>query len=378
MLTLSKKQTKQKQKLPAVQTPFYLLNCSIIKQNAKAFVKTASKYFTNFDVFYSVKTNDITAVLDSVVKCGLGLEVASLRELKKALKFTKKIIFNGPCKKRVELKLALKHGVLINVDNFTELELIKRLSKQLSSHAEAGISVRLGIRYGVGKHGFDKTSFFDAVDKALQLGWLEALSFHPGTQLNMNKYRAALTAFFDVVSDLSINFKLIDVGGGFADKARMKTLNIKLDDYFIALCDLLKHYHINAKIIFEPGRYLVADAMQLITKVYYIKQNSGKLYAVCDAGINAVPKLSLAQIEIEKLNKQHKEKSNKKTNKKQNTKQRQVRYIITGPLLFSNDVLGIYNGNIEINDLLAIKNVGAYCYALAWQLSYKKPHIIVE
>jgi diaminopimelate decarboxylase len=51
---------------------------------------------------------------------------------------------------------------------------------------------------------------------------------------------------------------------------------------------------------------------------------------------------------------------------------------LAGPLLFSNDTLGLFQGSLEEGDILKVENVGAYCYSLAWEISYKKPKIVIK
>ena len=53
-------------------------------------------------------------------------------------------------------------------------------------------------------------------------------------------------------------------------------------------------------------------------------------------------------------------------------------YTLAGPLLFNNDLLGRYFGNLKEGDLIKIENVGAYCYNLAWEISYSKPKVLIE
>ncbi len=76
-----------------------------------------------------------------------------------------------------------------------------------------------------------------------------------------------------------------------------------------------------------------------------------------------MPKASLSQLKFTRLD--------KKTGPFK-------RYVLAGPLLFASDEIGIYNGYLEEGDLIKVENVGAYCYNLAWEISYKKPKVIIS
>ena len=117
-------------------------------------------------------------------------------------------------------------------------------------------------------------------------------------------------------------------------------------------------------IILEPGRNLVADAFELITRVNVIKEKFGKKYAILNVGINVLSKITLAYYRFEKIKNQDGDKKEE--------------YILAGPLLFNNDLLGRYFGSLKEGDLIKIENVGAYCNNLAWEISYSKPKVLIE
>jgi len=151
------------------------------------------------------------------------------------------------------------------------------------------------------------------------------------------------------------------LGGGFPDKIQLKNLNVSLEDYFKLISEFKKF---KLKIILEPGRCLVSDSFDLITKVNVVKNKNSENYAIIDVGINLLSKISMSQYKFEKI--EGKSEGEKK------------HYILAGPLLFGNDVLGKFIGILKEGDIIKITNVGAYCYNLAWEISYKKPRVFIE
>lgn len=341
-----------------IKTPCFILDQEAIKKNILEFKSTCKTL--NYKIFYSVKTNSLDSVLKIMTENNIGLEAASMLELKKALQYTKNIVFNGPCKTTQELKFALKNSILINVDNLSELKLIEKLKSKLKLS-----KIEIGLRLGFNRFGFDASQLKGAIDKASKFAKVKAVSFHPGTQLSLRGYTQKINQFLSIIKRLNDSINIINIGGGFPDRMQMKNTKTKISDYINKLKSLLKQYNIKKRVWFEPGRFLVADAMNLVTKVHYIKQNNNINYAVCDAGINVLSKSCMATHKIIPI---------KNRTKKKNRKD----YILAGPLLFANDTIGKYHGMLDEGDLIKINNVGAYCYNLAWELSYKKPKVVVS
>ena len=107
-------------------------------------------------------------------------------------------------------------------------------------------------------------------------------------------------------------------------------------------------------ISFEPGRYLVAKAGYLITKIVTTKKNGGVNYLITDAGMNTFirPSLYKTTHKIEAIN----------CLSTTNTK-----YTIAGPICESSDILA-RNVNLpqqKKGDYLVIHDAGAYGAVMA-------------
>eukprot|EP00456_Euglypha_rotunda_P048718 TRINITY_DN39052_c0_g1_i1.p1 TRINITY_DN39052_c0_g1~~TRINITY_DN39052_c0_g1_i1.p1 ORF type:complete len:196 (-),score=27.33 TRINITY_DN39052_c0_g1_i1:17-604(-) len=81
----------------------------------------------------AAKANPLMSIFKVASQVGAGCECASLGELTQAIKAgfpSEKIVFDSPTKTLQELKIALKHNVLVNVDNFQELDRLDELVKE--------------------------------------------------------------------------------------------------------------------------------------------------------------------------------------------------------------------------------------------------------
>jgi diaminopimelate decarboxylase len=340
-----------------MKTPVFIFDKEILKKNYKDFEDLCKKHLPMFKIAYSVKTNPYEKILETLEKLGCGFEVASLEEIK-AVKNKNLVVFNGPCKTEEELKLAIKNRFLINIDSKSEIDKIDNILQ--------GKSLEIGLRISLedSKFGINKEKIKEIIEYA-QSKNLKVVGIHThlGTQLSFGQYEEGIKQFSSIIESLSIKLKYIDVGGGYPDIFQLRNLGLDLNFYFAMIKKHLSKF--NTCIILEPGRTIVANTITLLTKVVAIKENYNKKYAILDAGINLLPKITLASYKFSIY-------------EGDNNPEKKSSYILAGPLLFSNDTLGLFQGSLEEGDILKVENVGAYCYSLAWEISYKKPKIVIK
>ncbi len=347
-----------------MKTPYFEFRAEKLKENYKEFEKLCSEHLKDFRIAYSVKTNTSDAVIETLIELGSNFEVASLEEINKVGK--KHMVFNGPCKTEEELKLAIKNKFLINIDSISEIDKINNILESKTHN------VGLRISLDESKFGIPAEELKEAINytKSKELNII-CLHYHPGTQQNLDKYKEKLKRFSEVVEQVKKqlpDLKFIDIGGGFPDKIQLKNIKASLEDYIKTIKQNFEKFNIS--LILEPGRNLVADAFELITKVHAIKSNKSKTYAVLDVGINVLPRITLSTYEFSKIE--------EKKFKKLPSSPLKKEYILAGPLLFASDTMGKFIGILKESDLIKIGNVGAYCYNLAWEISYKKPQILIK
>ena len=350
------------------KTPFYIYSENQIVSNYSNFVKTFKK--TNPLVCFAAKSNSNTHILRVLGKLGAGADVVSGGELLKALKAgikPKKIVFSGVGKSEEELKIAIsKKILLINCESESEAKLINTIAKRLRKKVDIGFRLNPNVdakthknistgkadnKFGLSIKNFK--SFLKEMDRFKNIK-LEALSVHIGSQiLNDGPFKKTLNVMNNLIKELKLNIKYVDLGGGFGINYTDKEKPINLNLYAKLVNNFAKK--LKCKIIFEPGRSLIGNTGLLVSKIHYIKRGLKKNFIILDAGMNDFmrPALYDAFHKIIPITK--------------NSSKMKSTIEFVGPICESTCKFGIYENYQEIreNDFVAITNVGAYGSSLS-------------
>ena len=183
---------------------------------------------------------------------------------------------------------------------------------------------------------------------------LQGISVHIGSQItNINPFKRVLSILDKIIRKTKIDFKFIDLGGGMGISYSKNEKPINLLQYAVLIDKFLKNK--NSKIIFEPGRFIIANTAILIAKVLYIKKSGRKNFIVLDAGMNNLmrPALYDAYHQIIPL---------KKTNK---LLKGNIEFV--GPICESSDKFSNEKKfpKIKEGDYVGLANVGAYGMSLS-------------
>ena len=360
-------------------TPFYLYSERSIIENYKSFSNNFKK--SKPLICFSVKANSNIQILKVLKKMGSGADVVSGGELLKAIKSgikPNKIVFSGVGKTEEEIRLAIKKNILlINVESENEAFLINEIAGKLKKRTAIGIRLNPDInapthkKISTGKaedkFGLSKTSLisFCLNSKKLKNLRLDAISVHIGSQiLSENPFKKTLKVLEEIIKKTKINFKFVDLGGGFGITYKKNDKKISLKNYSNLVEKFRKKY--NCNIIFEPGRAIVGDTAILVAKVQYLKKGSNKTFAILNAGMNDFMRIALYDavhniIPIIKNNKKNK-----------------------GPLEFVGPICETtckfikYNKYQKLNqsEFVAISDVGAYGASLS--SNYNTKPLIAE
>ena len=280
-------------------TPFYLYSESNIIKNYKSFSSNFKK--SNPLICFSVKANSNIQILKVLKKMGSGADVVSGGELLKVIKSgikPNKIVFSGVGKTEEEIRLAIKKNILlINIESENEAILINKIASKLKKKITIGIRLNPDInapthkKISTGKaedkFGLSKASLISFclnINKFKNLK-LNAISVHIGSQiLSENPFKKTLKVLEEIIKRTKINFKYVDLGGGFGIAYKKNDKKINLKNYSNLVVKFKKKY--NCNIIFEPGRAIVGNAAILVAKVQYLKKGSNKTFAILNAGMN--------------------------------------------------------------------------------------------
>ena len=342
-------------------TPFYLYDENIIKKK----IQFLNNLNLDFDhkFHFAVKANPNLAILNTIKSHDFGAEVVSAGELFKALRSgfdPSNIIFDGPGKTEFDLKYAVTQQIKsINVENLDEIDFINEYSLSKGLITNIGIRINPNIdgytldKITTGKTGGKFGIALEQIDFDLIFNLkgvkLTTLSEHIGSQIidhhQLIKSYKELISVSDKLLQDGVLIETLDFGGGFGviDHSD-KELNFK--EWEKDLNNLLsgKPY----KVIFEPGRYIVADSCKLITKVLYIKQSGDKKIIITDCSFSEYLRPALYDIEppIEVLN----------------NSSDHIIYDIAGGICESTDYLAknMKMPEVKKGDFINFLNVGAY------------------
>lgn len=349
-------------------TPAYIYSRATIERHWNAFDQAAGSH--PHLICYAVKANSNLGVLNLLARLGSGFDIVSVGELLRVIQAggdPKKVVFSGVGKTEIEISTALQAGIhCFNVESISELYRINEVAGCLNK--KAPISIRINPNIDAGTHpyistGLKENKFGIEIEQAStvynlanELPFLEVkgVDCHIGSQLTeIEPFLEALDKLLILIDTLEtqgITIQHLDLGGGLGVPYNGETPP-EPAQYMQALIERMDGRKL--KLIFEPGRAIMANAGILVTKVEFLKLNDHKNFAIVDAAMNDLirPALYSAWQNIIPLN-----------NKLNDPETRPNRvYDIVGPICETGDFLGKDRSlTIAEGDHLAIRSAGAY------------------
>ena len=321
-------------------------------------------------VCFAVKANSNLGVLNVLARQGAGFDIVSRGELERVLAAggqADKIVFSGVGKTRDDMRRALEVGVhCFNVESTDELERLQIVAAEMG--VRAPISLRVNPDVDAGTHPYISTglkenkfgiAIADAEDvyiRAAQLPNLDVLGVdcHIGSQLTtLAPFVDALDRLLDLVdrlSDCGIQLRHIDLGGGLGVRYRDEEPPVA-GDYIKAVRERLEGRDLT--LMFEPGRFIVANAGVLLTRIEYLKHTEHKDFAIVDAAMNDLIRPALYQAWMDVKAVQPRDGSPRT-------------YDIVGPICETGDFLAKEREfALAEGDLLTIHSAGAYGFVMS-------------
>ncbi len=365
-------------------TPVYVYSADTIRDRFERLRRAFSKKAPL--ICYALKANSNGGVCRLLAGLGSGAEVVSGGELRRALGCgfsPERTLFSGVGKTQEELALAVREKIkAVNVESTEEFEALRSVARRLK--LKASISIRLNPDIHAGGHahiatGGADTKFGVSQEEAIALykrasadPWLrpKGLHCHIGSQIVVTEpFKKALKAMLETEGKLrkqGCHLEFLDLGGGigvpYAPGEKI------LDPGKLARVLLPELERLPVELILEPGRYLVADAGILITRVLYRKKGANARFLVVDAAMNDLlrPSLYGAHHPILPI------RESKKTMEE---------FDVVGPICESGDFLAKRRRlpPLEGGDLLAVLKTGAYGFSMASQYNSRPrpPEVLV-
>lgn len=351
-------------------TPLYVYSRNRIEHNFRA-LQNALQVAPE-QLCYGVKANASLAVLQVLAGLGAGFDIVSGGELQRVQRIggdLSKTVFSGVGKTEAELRLALETGIgCINVESEAELLLLAEVASHLQ--VQAPVSLRVNPDIEAGSHPYIVTGarhnkFGIETDRVPALyeqiaahNYLNPLGIdcHLGSQITeVTPFLAAaesLLALIDRLATQGIKLGHLDLGGGFG-VTYADELVLDWAALVDGLTSLLGGHDV--RLLFEPGRSVVADAGVLLTQVLYTKQNADRHFTVVDAAMNDLLRPALYQAWHEALPELEARKAVPETCTD-----------LVGPVCETGDFLALERPlALQKGDYVALTHAGAYGFVMS-------------
>jgi diaminopimelate decarboxylase len=338
-------------------------------------------------ICYAIKANGSLAVLRVLKNLGAGADIVSLGELERARRagFAPDcIVFSGVGKTADELDAAITACVgQINIESPSELAAVIAAAARVGKSAGVGIRVNPDVQtdtHPYTKTG-DKTAKFGVpFDEVVRVGEriraeprlrLKGLAMHIGSQItDVDPYRRGTLKLLELVAAIRAigvtTLESVDVGGGLGVRYHDEKVPA-LKDWVDAVAPPIRAAGLTLHC--EPGRFLVANAGLLLTKVLYQKHAGGKDYVIVDAGMTDFVRPSHYNAYHEIIPLGDGGKGERSVN-------------VVGPICETGDFLALDRKlpPVSPGDFLAVLGTGAYGFVMSstYNARPRPPEVLVE
>ncbi|MDQ0150883.1 pyridoxal-dependent decarboxylase [Eubacterium multiforme] len=352
-----------------LNTPCFIVMEKELEKNIKDMNLALKKYWNNYIIGYSYKTNSLLWIINYLKKNNCYAEVVSDLEYKLALKigYTKDcIIFNGPNKGKNQFFDALKNGSIVNIDSFREISWLENTKFNYEIKVEIRVNFNLErecpsetiMGKELGRFGFslENGDLKNVINKINSIKNVKVVGVHMHNSTktrSLNIYKALSEKACEISKLFNYELEYVDIGGGFFGGLEGKPSY--LDYMKIISKGLSKSFKKeNTKLIVEPGASLIASPIKFLCEVVDVKRIGSSKVVVINGSRNNIDPL------MRKNNYFYKfiTKNNKRCTERQ---------IISGYTCMENDrLMSVFNEKeLTYGDKIIFDKVGAYTMSLS-------------
>jgi len=370
----------------AVGTPVYVYSTATMCRHVAA-LQQALEPLPDPLIAYAVKANPNSAVIATLANSGLGADVVSGGEYRRARAAGvpgDKIVFSGVGKTEEEMRLALEGGLYqFNLESLDEAETLSTVATGMGRTAPVAFRINPDVAAGghakittgaaENKFGIAFREALDAYARAASLPGLsvQGVAVHIGSQLtSLEPLERAFTRVGELIADLRAaghDIRVADLGGGLGvpyDPALAPPPSPA--DYGAMVRRVTEGW--NARLVFEPGRLIVGNAGVLLSRVIRVKPGATDPFVIVDAAMNDLmrPALYDAWHRIEAV--------------RPTGKQRTAN--VVGPVCETGDTFatGRVMDEVAAGDLIVFRTAGAYAAAMSSTYNSRPltPEVLVD
>jgi diaminopimelate decarboxylase len=372
-------------------TPLYVYDLDVIQRQVAALQAVLPPVA---DLAYAVKANPALAVVAHMGTLGLGADIASGGELATALRAgipADRIIMTGPGKRDEELHAVVAAGIrAVTVESPGELARLEAIAAAAGRVQpvllRAAVSenarlerVRLVGDDGAGKFGMDAADLARAARHAADSPHLDLLGLHAFGASNVldasalvEHVAATVRAARRLALSVGTSLRLIDAGGGLGIPYEPHEESLDLVRLGAGLAEVTGGWATDpvlsdARLLLEPGRFLVGHAGAYVARVVDRKSVDGSVVAILDGGVHHVLRPAL-------VGQDHRIRALGGRGEGSGSG-RAVPVTVAGPLCSGLDVFSQAAVMIppEVGDLMAVLDVGAYGFTESMPLFLSHP-----
>lgn len=344
-----------------LDTPFFVYDLDTLNAHLARLVAQ-----TEVKLWYAVKANPLSKVIQSLDNAGFNFDVASKGELEQVLAQginSERVLNTGPAKSPKQIKHFIERGVRIFVAE--SLNQVRWLNEQANlKNCQLQVLLRVQLRWPEGEKnplgGDSLTPFGLGCDEwqALNTRDYPALSFDGlhifqwGNMLSSDKlaelWSQMVAPLQQLASDLGIHLKVLDLGGGLGIPYTLDSPTLSWDALITALAKIKRDAGVD-ELWMELGRYAVGECGHYATPVVERKLNYGQQQVILSGGINHLlrPAVTSQDFPARLL---------------RNSSAARQAMSLYGPLCTALDCLGEHNLPNDLNeqDWLVFSQCGAY------------------
>jgi diaminopimelate decarboxylase len=372
-------------------TPLYVYDLDVVDRQVDALRSVLPPLV---DIAYAVKANPALAVVAHLGGMGLGADVASAGELETVARAgiaPDRVVMTGPGKRDDELRAAVTMGIrAVTLESPTELARLEALAAAVGrrqpvmlrvavSEGDRLERVRLVGDDGAGKFGMDAADLLASARRAVDSPHLDLLGVHAFGASNVldagglvEHVATTVRIARELARAAGTRLRLVDAGGGLGIPYEPHQESLDLVRLGAGLHSIVAGWAADpvlreARLLLEPGRFLVGPSGAYLARVVDRKSVDGSLVVILDGGVHHVlrPALVGQEHRIRALGARAESASNG----------RLAPVTIAGPLCSGLDVFSqaAVMSPPEVGDLIAILDVGAYGFTESMPLFLSHP-----
>lgn len=378
-------------------TPLYVYDAAVIR--AQCLRVAAAFSIMPFRPFYAMKANSNLSLLRLIHEQGFGCDAVSPGEIFLArsagfapddIWFTCSNVSDADLLAIPDARIVINVNSMSEVDRCLALELTNPIALRLNPDIGAGHHHDVVTAGGGVKFGIDLAEI-ETARMLIEDSGRKVVGLHSHIGSGVDDPAPLLQAARRLMdtAETCRNLRWINFGGGFATAYRPGEHDFPVEDYARRLesmvGDLLRRRGLIA--IAEPGRYLVAGAGTLVTRVTAHRISAGADWLGCDTGFNHLVRPSKYGAYHHIVNATRG--SAAALRESYDSSHLSYESVVSGNLCESSDVFTRTAAGIAeprpleptaVGDLLAICDAGAYGYSMGSHYNARPmpPEVLVE